>query len=315
MNKHFFILIVCLLGGWSAAQAQNKEDSLLLRQLVSSPDLIEGKAYFVETNEQNSSPEYRKSQLVREKETPLFDARRQLTNGLPYNEFGNKPIVFQKQKMGKVKVGTETVPCFILSFTCGDRKYASYEFRESLSRATYNLVEADLVNRVNELLAGKTLYTQSANWFAWRTAPKGEPAPVREGTYKYNPVSVTRVVNDYDDKYLVFFKPLNQDGEYCFINIELTGDRADIFRYFTFANPQEKHPGISQEHWELIMAQKVKQGFTPDEVKIAYGEPDETYTENDDDTWVYYNLNKKDYAVTFKEGIVEKVISQTSTYY
>ena len=141
---------------------------------------------------------------------------------------------------------------------------------------------------------------------------------VREGTCKYCPVTVTRVVNDYDEKYIVLFKQNNQGDEYAFGNVVFDKDYKGFLnfaRYFTFTNPQEKYPNIPQERWEQIMAQKVRKGFTPDEVKIAYGKPDEVYTEDDNETWVFYNLNKKDYAITFKDGVVDKVESQTSTYY
>jgi hypothetical protein len=289
--------------------------------MTSNPKLIEGKAYYFELDKQYSSPEYSKTLLLKEKDTPVFDIREQLSNGLPFAEFGNKPILFKGVQEGKVKVGDQIRLCFILSFTCDNKKYSAYEFAESLLRARYNLIEAELLNKANKLLVGKTLYTKSANWLKYNEEEMRSNlkiVPVREGTCKYCPVTVTRVVNDYDDKYIVLFKPVNQENEYCFESITFDPEYKSSFnfiRYFTFANPQEKYPNISPERWEQIMNQKVRKGFTPDEVKIAYGKPNEVSAENDDETWIYYNLNKKDYAITFKDGIVEKVISQTSTYY
>lgn len=329
MNRYFFALLLFLSGGLSASHAQGREDSLLLAQMVSSPNLIKGKAYLVETEEQYSSPEFGISRLVKEGETPLFDARGELVNGVPYTEFGNNLIVFnavkagrttiavQEVKNGKIKVEKRKQDGYVVSFSCDGLNYCAYTGSESPSRGYYNLIEADLLNKANELLVGKTLYTQTAAWLdsASNRAGRPNPQPAREGTFKYYPVTVTRVVNDYDNKYLVFFKPQNQDGECCFVNIELTGKEANLFRYFTSKNPQNRFPDISQERWEQIMAQNVKQGFTSDEVRTAYGSPDETHTENENETWVYYNLNKKDYAVTFKDGVVNKVVSQTSTYH
>ena len=318
MNKHFFLLIVIFSAGIFTTQAQCRQDSLFLQQLVSNPKLIEGKTYFLETNVQHYSPEFGKSLLYREKETPLFNPHAHLTNGAPFAELGNKPIVFQSVKMDKVKVDGENKPCFILTFTCAKQKYVAYEFSESLLRASYNLIEADLLNKANKLLIGKLLYTRSANWYKYNEnefSSNLKTVPVREGTCKYCPVIVSRVVNDYDDKYLILFKPENQDEEYCFDNVTLNADKSNFTRCLTFENPKEKYPSISQERWVQIMEQKVRKGFTPDEVKIAYGKPDEVYSEDDDETWVYYNLNKKDYAITFKDGIVDKVVSQTSEYY
>lgn len=329
MNRYFFTLILLLLGGLSISQAQSREDSLLLTQLVSSSNLIAGNTYLVETDKRYSSPEFGKSQLLKEGETPVFDARGELVNGVPYAEFGNNPIVFnavradkvtieiEEIKNGKAKVVRKKLEGYIASFTCGGLNYCAYTGSDSPSRATYDLIEADLLDKANELLVGKTLYTRTASWLDRTTnrAGRPDPQPAREGTFKYYPVTITRVVNDYDNMYLVFFEPRNKDGEYCFVNISLGGTGTNLFDYFSFENPQDGYPDIPQEHWELIMAQKVKQGFTPHEVRTAYGDPDETLTENENETWVYYNLNKKDYTVAFKDGVVDKVVSQTSTYY
>jgi hypothetical protein len=319
MNKHLFTFVLFLLGGLSAAQAQNNRDSLFLHQIpVSNPKIIEGKAYYFETVEQHS---LRKSRLFNENDTPLFDRSENPTNGIPYAEFGNKPIVFNNVKTGTVKVGEENRLCFILSFTCDKKTFFAYNFRESLLRSSYNLIEADFFNQLNKLLVGQTLYTRSANWLNYNEDKLNsnlKTEPVREGTCKYCPVTVTRVENDYDDNYLVLFKQNTQGNEYAFGNVEFEKDNRSSFnflRYFTFTNPQETYPDISQERWEQIMAQNVRKGFTPDEVMTAYGKADEIYTEDDDETWVYINRNKKDYAITFKDGIVEKVVSQTSRYY
>ena len=319
MNKYFFTLILLSLGSLSTVKAQSKEDSLFIQQMESSsPKLIEGKTYFFETDKYHSSSA---SLLVKEKDTPEFNFQEQLTNGTPFADFGNQPIKFKHAKVGKVKVGTVNRPCFILSFTCGKENYRAYEFSESLLLARYDLIEADWLNKINQLLVGKTLYTKSANWLQYnedKINSNLKTEPVREGTCKYCPVTVTRVVNDYDDKYLVLFKPDNENNEYCFGNVIFDKNNKSSLsftRYFTFTNPQEAYRDIPQERWEQIMAQKVKKGFTPDEVKIAYGKPDEIYTEDDDETWIYYNLNKKDYKIVFKDGIVDKAVSQTSRYY
>ena len=315
MNRHFFTLILFLLGGILTVQAQSKQDSLFLQQLpVSNPKLIEGKTYYVETMSQHFVPEYNKSLLYREKDVPSFEY---LTNAVSFTEFGNKPIVFKNVKLGNVKVGNENKACYILTFTCDKKTYFSYQFTESLLRSTYKLIEADFVNQLNKQLVGHTLYTKSANWFKYN-ADESDTERVQEGTCKYCSVTITRVVNDYGEKYLVFFKQNNQGEEYAFENVVFDKDtksRLNFTRYFTFTNPKEKYPNISQERWEQIMAQKVRKGFTPDEVKIAYGKPDEVYTEDDNETWVFYNLNKKDYAITFKDGVVDKVETKTSTYY
>ena len=322
MNKRFFTSSLLLFVGILAVFAQSKQDSLFLQQLpVYSPKLIEGKTYYIETDEQQSSPEFGKSRLYNEKDSPTFSEYQHLTNSVPFAEFGDKPILFKKVTMGNVKVGTENKACYILSFTCNKKTYLAYEFSENLLCAYYKLVEADYLNHLNKLLVGKTLYTKSANWEKYNENELNSNlklVSVREGICKYCPVTVTRVVNDYDEKYIVLFKQNTQGNEYAFGNVIFDKDtKSDLnfIRYFTFTNPQEKYPGIPQEHWEQIMAQKVRKGFTPDEVKIAYGKPDEEYTKDDNETWFFYDRNNTDYVITFKEGVVDKVESQTSTYY
>jgi len=326
MNKQFYSFIFFLLGGIITIQAQSRQDSLFMQQMVSSPTLIEGKAYYFEIVKQHSSPEYSKSLLINEKDTPEFDRRDGLVNGLPFADFKDMPVVFKKITADKVKVGTETRPCFKLLFTCNKKNYCAYEFSTSLLRSRYNLIEADFLNKANELLVGKTLYTKSANWLEYDESNINSNAKirsVREGTCKYCPVTVTRVVNDYADYYLILFKPENQNEEYCFGNIALdknesnTSYRFDFAftHYLTFENPRNQYPDVSDERWGQIMSQKVRKGFTPDEVKIAYGKPDDIYSEDDDETWVFLNKNKTDYIITFKDDIVDKVVSRTSRYF
>jgi hypothetical protein len=318
MNKHFVSFALFLSAGILTVQAQCRQDSLFLQQLHSNQKLIEGKTYIFETDVQASSPEFGRSLLYREKDVPVFNPHySHLTNGIPYAEFKDKTLIFNSVKTGKVKVDEANKPCFILTFTCDKQKYYAYEFSESLLRTKYNLIEADFLNTANKLLVGKTLFTKSAKWYKYNEDKLNsnlKTIAVREGTCKYCPVTVTRVVNDYDDKYLILFKTENQDEEYCFDNVTLNADKSNFTQRLTFENPKKKYPDISQERWEQIMAQKIRKGFTPDEVKVAYGKPDEVYSENDDETWLYYNLNKKDYAITFKDGIVDKVVSQTSKY-
>ena len=322
MNKHFFSLILFQLIGILVIQAQSKQDSLFLQQLPAySSKLIEGKTYYIAPDEQQSSPEFGKSRLYNEKDSPTFSGYQHLTNSVPFAEFGNKPIVFKKVTMGNVKIGEGNKACYILSFICNKKTYLAYEFNENLLCAYYDLVEADYLNQLNKQLDGKTLYTKSTEWEKYNENELNsnlKKEPVREGTCKYCPVTVTRVVNDYDEKFIVLFRQNNQGDEYAFGNVifdRKIGSFLNFTTYFTFTNPKEKYPDILQERWEQIMAQKIKKGFTPDEVKIAFGKPDEVYTENDNETWFFYNLNKTDYAITFKDGVVDKVESKTSTYY
>lgn len=325
MNKQILLLTMSLFAGTFIAQAQSKQDSLFLQQpqLISNPLLIKGKAYLLETEKQKSTSEYRKSRFLRDKEKPIYFDNGDLANGVPFAVFGSHPIVYNGSKTDKIKIGKKKYPCQILSFTCNGQKYQTYELGldESISERRYSLMDADYLKQLETLLAGKTLYTKTARWDTYhedRMNSNAKLTRAEENTCKYCPVTVSRVVQDYDDKYIVLFRKENQDEEYCFGGVVFEGKISafsNFTRYFTFENPQIHHPEVTQERWEQIMAQAPKKGFTANEVKIAFGKPDETTSEDEDETWIYYNHNKKDYAITINNGIVTKVVSQSSRYY
>jgi hypothetical protein len=324
MSRQIFLLTISLFAGTFFVQAQSKQDSLFLQQLGSSPLLVEGKAYLLETEKQKSTSEYQKSQFLRDKEKPVFLVNGDLANGLPYAVFGSNPIVFNGIKTDKIKIDNKEYPCQILSFTCNGKKYKTCELglNQTYEHSRYSLMDADFLKAIETQLVGKTLYTKTANWQEYhedRMNSNRKLTDINENTCKYCPVTVSRVVQDYDEKYIVLFRKMNQNEEYCFGGVgfdsQKTGSFMHFTQYFTFENPQTHYPDITQERWEQIMAQAVKKGFASDEVKIAFGPPDKITTEDEEETWIYYNHNKKDYAVTINDGIVTKVISQSASYY
>ena len=324
MKRTIIYLIYALLLVVEGVHAQSKQDSLFLQKFNPGTELVKGKSYVFETDKQHSSPEYGKSMLVKADADPEFDMRGDIVNGEPFASFKNKILVFKETKQDKVKIGEKEYLCLVIQFTCDGKKYNAYEIQYANPRvcAYYDLVDADFLNEIRKQLVGKTLYTRSAKWWKYnedKLNSNHKYQKVSGGTCKYCPVTITRVENDYDEKFVVLFRREGQNDEYCFDNVIFNSKKMGSFlsfdTYFTFENPQNKYPEISQERWEQIMSQKVKQGFTPEEVKVAFGDPDEKYTENDDETWVYYNKNGNDYAISFKDNIVDKVRSQTSNYY
>ncbi len=323
MNKQITLLIFFFCVGTLAMRAQSKQDSLFLSRIVSNPELVEGKAYLLETEKQKLSSEHGKSRFIKASDEPAFDLRGELTNSLHYSVFGDSPITYNGFKTEKVKIDKEKYDCAVLSFTCKGQQYKAYDpgFTKPHSRLYYRLIEADLLKELQTQLVGKTFYTRTANWWQYdetRMNSNLKLTKAEEGTCKYCPVTVTRVVNNYNDYYIVLFRQGAQGREYCFDDIEIndkTGISTDFMRYFTFENPKARYPKISAERWEQIKRQKITKGFTPEEVKAAYGKADEVMTENDDETWVYYNHGGKDYAVYFKGGVVDKVVSQTTRLY
>ncbi len=321
MKIQILLLMMALCWYCFGANAQCRQDSLFLKQMVSHKELIEGKAYLLEAEEQHSSTEYGKSRFIKSGDTPQFDRRGDLTNVVPYSVFGSKPIVFKGVKTDKVEIEKEKYDCLVLSFLCDGQLYKAMEVGRAQMppRAYYNLIEADFLKEARTQLVGKTLYIKTAKWDVYdetRMNSNRKLTKTEDATCKYCPVTVTRVENDYDNYYIVLFKKENAGPEYCLGNIGFDYNRFRYFtEYFTFENPKLQYPKMSKERWEQVMTQKITKGFTPEEVIAAYGKSDEQQGEDDNETWIYYNVNGKDYSITFNQGIVDKIVWQSSRYY
>ena len=324
MKRIVFLMAVALLLGVSVVYAQSEQDVKFLQKFTPSAELIEGKSYLFETVKRHTSPEYGKSKLIKSDGKPEINRRGELTNGEPFASFGEKPLVYKGTKQGKVKKVDNEVLCLILEFTCDGKKYYAYETENASPRKCvyYDLIDAEFMKNVEKQLVGKTLYTRTAFWLKYNEDKMNSNlklTKVPDGTCKYCPVTITRIDNDSDDVFIVMFRKEGQKEEYCFGNVifdsNKIGKSFSFDRYFTFENPKNEYPDISQERWEQIMNMKVRKGFTPEEVKIAYGEPDNKFTENDDETWIYYSVNGHAYGISFKDNIVDNVKSITTDRY
>ena len=317
MRKVVVLIInvfICVLGVW----AQSEQDIKFLEKFTPETELIEGRSYLFETTRRHTSPQYGKSRLIKADDKPEFNRRGELTNGEPFASFGEKPLVYKGVKHGKVMKGDNEVLCLILQFTWDKQQYYAYETENANPRncAYYDFLDIEFMKNIEKQLVGKTLYTRRAFWWKYNEDKMNSNlklTKVPEGTCKFCPVTITRIDNDYDNKFIVLFRKEGDSGEYCFSSVifdsKEIGKSLSFDRYFTFDNPKNNYPDISEERWEQIMNMNVRKGFTPEEVKIAYGEPDEKYTENDDEIWLYENVNERAYAISFKENIVDNVKS------
>ena len=323
--KRILILAACALFiGVLCVQAQSEQDAQFLKKFNPGTELVNGKTYLFELEKQLSSPEHNKSMFLKAESKPEFNRRGEVTNGEPYASFKDKTLVYKGSKQDKVTIDDKERLCLVVQFTCDGKKYNVYETEYANPRPLtyYKLVEADILNEIRKQLVGKTLYTRTSSWWKFNADKVNSNLKyekVTNGVCKFCPVTITRIESDYKDKFIVMFRKEGQSEELCFNNVTFDskkiGETFSFDRYMTFENPQKNYPNISQENWEQIMNMKVKQGFAPEEVKVAYGEPDETFTENDDEVWVYINIGGKDYAVFFKDNVVDKVRSQSTTYF
>lgn len=329
MNNLILSFTIFLLAGIFSTQSQSKQDSLFLQSMEYDYQLKEGQSYIFERELQLSKSNYDKSSFIEKEDKPQFDALGNVINGLPYSEFGTASVIFDGAQFINVNIGDKEYGCCVLSFICNGKAYNIYQvYRDPfqkdkiLNYGRYNLIATDYLNRLDSLLIGKVLYPKQALWSQYHEDKINSNLKFSkhtENTCKYCPVTVTQIINDYDDKYIVCFKKENDNIEYCIRNVQFYAHGINRFlnftTYFTFNNPQKMYPNISNKRWVQIMNQKIEKGFTSNEVKIAYGKPDRIVTENDNEIWYYYNYCLKDFSIIFKNGKVSNVISSDVNFW
>ena len=318
MKRVVILMVSALFYSIIGVEAQSEQDIKFLQKLTPVAELVKDKSYVFETVKRHTEPKYGKSKLIKAESQPEINRRGELTNGEPFASFGDKLLVFKGTKQDKVIKDGNEVLCLVIQFTCDGKKYNAYETEKANPRGLsyYNLVDVAFMKNIEKQLVGKTLYTKRAFWLKYNEDEMNSNlklTKVQDGTCKYCPVTITRIDDDYSDAFIVLFHKEGQKEEYCFGNVRFDskkiGESFSFDRYFTYENPKTNYPDISQERWEQIMNMKVRKGFTPEEVKIAYGDPDDKYTENDDEIWFYENVNENAYAISFKENIVDNVKS------
>jgi len=328
--KILYPIILCFLF-LEGTKAQCLQDTLFQRQLKWNPkEFVVGEKYTLQSGKKNSkSDEYGKSPLVKANEVPEFDHSGQPLNAIYYNEIGNSKLTFLGLTEDETYVIGEATFLFnVLNFECEGKHYKYFKTNRinNTDVSQYadilynNLISLSILEKIEETLVGKTMYVLIPVWFKDKRKSRSINLPLAEdNTCKYCPVEITAVEKDYADQFTVYFKRQNSDEIFCFPYL-MFGEKElhssmNFLRKMTFEDPKNKYPKISNKKWEIIQEQRIEKGLTTEEVKIAFGKPDEIHTKNGNDTWVYYNSNEKDYVVTFKKGkVIEYYIGPASRY-
>lgn len=159
----------------------------------------------------------------------------------------------------------------------GRTKYLYNTLRDEKGAATLTaldmpmVIDLNLVERGRTLLAGKQLWTRSAQWI--------DSADGNLTGKKYVPVTVSEVsVGNQFFPMRVQFTDENEIQASVFMNVR-TGDSNIESRtfetLFSLTDPRLKYPGITDDNWKLIQSGRVVRGMTKEECRLSLGNPDE----------------------------------------
>lgn len=129
------------------------------------------------------------------------------------------------------------------------------------------LVEMSVVDAVKERLEGKSFYVITSSWY-------DENTQSRRGR-KFVPVKVVDV-KPGNAFYSVVLEMSDEHGK-PFRLLVSAGDDLKTLRsfgnIFSFKDPRQSYPQITNDIWELIVNGKVKSGMTREECRLSLGSP------------------------------------------
>ena len=235
---------------------------------------------------------------------PLFEyksSKNKVFRGLSSDNFKDKIFTFEKIEEREVDCPRGICKRTYIIFNCDGQLY-EHEFiiegidklRESKSFNTINnFVYITDIDIAYKLLLNKTIYIISDQWLEEKN---------NHGVYvfkqKYIPVLITKIgFGNSDGPVKIVFKTNN--GEEYYRDVIFSGinsSSAPVFGvpfqdFFSFDNPKDKYPNISNNIWTLIQNGKVKIGMTKQECKLSWGEPKNINTTSGNfgvhEQWVY----------------------------
>jgi len=198
-------------------------------------------------------------------------------------------------------------------FECEGTRYEYSSFftlgalKEYTEASVTNLVFLDDNDKLKSLIEGKQIFVQDVDWY-----DEDHPKGISKG--KYLPINIISIdPGTQDGPAKIRFKVEGDENEY-FVNTRLSGINkatgqygVDFDRVFTFDNPKNKYPDISEINWKSIQHKLVIPGMTKDECVLAWGKAQQTNSITTDgvviEKW-YYPSGK---VIKFRNAIVEKL--------
>lgn len=189
----------------------------------------------------------------------------------------------------------------IYTYSYDTGKEFDYAMENLFSDQIPMLIDEDMVTQARRLLVGNKFFTRSSLWYD----DKGN----RIDGQKFVEVTVT----DVQPGNLVF--PLNlairtKDGNsaHMFMNFGNAGNESRGFNnLFSLSDIKKHYPHINAETWDFISNEKVKEGMTKEECRLALGNPSDASSGHDYsqtlDIWSYENGK----VLWFEDGRLVKI--------
>lgn len=144
---------------------------------------------------------------------------------------------------------------------------------ELLSRARMEIpftIELDPVLQADSLMRGHIYYISTPLWR--RTDGRSRPG------LRHVAVRVEEVRPGSDGVYpaAVVFTPVDNPADTAMVMMSLGGNHAprNFANLFSFSNPRDAYPHITDDVWRLIVRSQVQNGMTRDECRLALGAPE-----------------------------------------
>ena len=133
-------------------------------------------------------------------------------------------------------------------------------------------IELDPVQAADSLMRGHIYYISTPLW----RRTDGRSCPGK----RHIPVRILGVEPGPDGIYpaAVIFSPADTPSDTAMVAMSLAGPRAprNFASLFSFTNPRDAYPHITDEVWELIIHSRVATSMTRDECLLALGAPGRT---------------------------------------
>lgn len=130
-------------------------------------------------------------------------------------------------------------------------------------------VELDPVLRADSMMRGHIYYISTPLWRC--TDGRSRPG------LRHVPVRIERVAPGSDGIYpaAVVFTPVDTPTDTAMVMMSLGGNTAprSFASLFSFTNPRDSYPHITDDVWQLIVHSRVQTGMTRDECRLALGNP------------------------------------------
>lgn len=144
-----------------------------------------------------------------------------------------------------------------------------------LSDAIPMMVDSDMIEEARNIVAGKKLWTRSSLWYD----ADGNRIPGR----KFVPVTITDALpGSLMFPLKVAFTDSDGNPAFMFLNFGHSGtDSRQFAHIFSLSDIRKNYPHITDETWDIITREGLKNGMTKEECKLSLGNPNEVSSGHD----------------------------------